>query len=286
MSSAEAAGNDAGNSRVAKLLRRIDPATQRGLEIGALDKPVVTPAMGDVRYVDYAPSEDLRRNHAGSPTVDAGRIVQIDYVWGASTLREAVGPHESFDYVIGSHVLEHVPDLVTWFAEVAEVLKPSGVVSLIVPDKRFIFDRLRRTSDLSEVIDAHLARRRKPSVRQIFDFYRWHARVDASLAWAGAIDDLALECVHDEAFALGVCRDAIRRDAYVDAHCWVFTPASFVSLLRDLAGLDLLAFRVVEFFSTAPGEIDFFVTLERLPDGLTPAERLRLQRESLPIVDL
>lgn len=273
-----------GNIRLGKVLSRIDLTTQRGLEIGALDKPIITPDRGDVRYVDYAPSEDLRRSHAATPTVDTSRIVPVHYVWGSQTLREAVGPAELFDWVVASHVIEHVPDLVTWFHELAEILRPHGVVSLIVPDKRFVFDRLRRTSDLSEVIDAHLERRRKPSTRQIFDFYRWHARVDVTQAWAGAVDDSALERVHDEAFAFGVCREAAASGRYVDVHCWVFTPASFCYLVRALWLLDLLPFRVAEFFPSAPGEIDFFVTLERLPEGLPPAERLRLQLETWPVL--
>src|SRR4030095_5200067 len=157
------------NARRDKLLKHLRPSTQRGIEIGALDKPIITPEMGDIKYVDYAPSEELRRSHGNTPTVDVSRIVSVDYVWGDSSLREAIGSDEHVDYVVASHVLEHVPDLVTWFHELAEILEPGGIVSLIVPDKRFIFDRLRRTSSLSEVIEAWLTRLRKPSVRQVFD---------------------------------------------------------------------------------------------------------------------
>ncbi|MHB8872544.1 MAG: methyltransferase domain-containing protein [Myxococcaceae bacterium] len=268
------------SARRDKLLRHIDLAKHKGLEIGALDKPLITPDAGDVRYVDYATTEQLRQNHANTPSVDTSKIVPVHYVWGEKSLAEAVGA-ERFDFVVASHVIEHVPDIVTWLHELAEILKPGGVVSLIVPDKRFIFDRLRRTTGLSELMEAHLSRRRKPSLGQVFDYYARHARVDAGKAWAG-LDDAEVERVHDEAFALEICRGAVASGRYVDAHCWVFTPYSFVELLRALAELELLPFRVAGFSTTAPGEIDFFVTLSRLSDGLTPAERRRLGRESLP----
>jgi SAM-dependent methyltransferase len=270
------------NTRLEKLLRRIDVARQRGLEIGALDKPLLSRADANVRYVDYAPSEELRRAHAATPTVDTTRIVEVDYVWGAQSLRQAVGPDVWLDYVVASHVVEHVPDLVTWFHELAEILRPGGIVSLVVPDKRYTFDWRRRPSALAEVIDAWLARHRRPSIRQLFDFYAHHALVDAAAAWRGAYDDAPPPRVHDEAFALQICRDAAATGRYVDAHCWVFTPASFVDLVRELFELDVLPFRIADFFPTAPGEIDFFVAFERLAEDIAPSERLGLQRASLP----
>ncbi len=264
-----------------KLLERIDLATQKGLEIGALDRPVVTRAQGDIRYVDYASTEALREMHASTPSVRVEGLVDVDYVWGERTLRELVGPEARFDYVIASHVIEHVPDLVTWLGEIAEVLAPGGVLSLIVPDKRYTFDRLRRTTDITEVVDAWLARRRKPSVQQVFDHYLRHTRVDVQRAWAGQLDDARLELVHDERLSLAVCREAAA-GRYVDAHCWVFTPHSFFELLRYLAQLDLLPFRVARYHPPVQGEIDFFVTLERLAEGLSAEERRTQVLASLP----
>ena len=269
------------NVRRDKLLKRIDPARQRGLEIGPLDKPIVGRADGDVRYVDFTDADELRRRHVGTPGVDPARIVDVDYIWGARRLAEEIGSTERFEYVIASHVVEHVPDLIGWFDELAEILRPGGLLSFIVPDKRYTFDRLRPTTEVPELVDAHLERRRKPSMKQVFEHYARHTRVDAAMAWAGTLDEATLERVHDERFALEVCREAMTSGRYVDAHCWVFTPRSFLDLLRVLAEMGLGVFRVVEFFPTVRGEIDFFVTLERLHDELDPGERRAVQLASL-----
>jgi hypothetical protein len=69
------------NVRLDKVLRRIDVARQRGLEIGALDKPLLSRADADVRYVDYAPSEKLLRAHAATPTVDTTRMRRRSLRW-------------------------------------------------------------------------------------------------------------------------------------------------------------------------------------------------------------
>jgi SAM-dependent methyltransferase len=269
------------NPRTAKVLARIDPSSQRGLEIGALDRPLITPDIGDIRYVDYATTEQLQAAHATTPTVNTTGIVPVHYVWGDMSLRDAVGPGTTFDYVVASHVLEHVPDLVGWFRELADVLRPAGVVSLIIPDKRYIFDRLRQPSQLSEIIEAWLEGHRKPSIAQIFDFLSLHSRVDAGALWRGCADT-AVERVHDEAFALARCRDAAASGRYVDAHCWVFTPQIFFGHIRRLSELDLFDFTVAEFFPTARGEIDFFVSFERLDPALSREERLRRQRTGFP----
>jgi SAM-dependent methyltransferase len=270
------------NVRRNKFLERIDPAVHRGLEIGAQDRPTITRAQGDIRYVDYASTEELRRLHANSPTINLQTLVDVDYIWGERSLQETIGTGEQFDYIIASHVIEHVPDLVTWLNELAAVLKPGGVLSLIVPDKRLTFDRLRRTTDVSEVIQAWFDRRRKPSLQQIFDHYARHAQVDTQKVWSQTIDDASLGRVHDDALCLNICREAHASGRYVDVHCWVFTPRSFFEILRTLIQLDLFAFRVTRFHAPVPGELDFFVTLERMPDGLPPEERRQQQLASLP----
>lgn len=139
------------------LLALIDPATQRGLEIGALCKPVVPPAAGRIEYVDHLPTEALREKYAADPNVDIDQIVPVNYVWGASTLPEAVGD-QRFDYVIASHVIEHVPDPIGWFKEIAAVLKPGGVLSLAIPDKRWTFDCRREVTSASALIESYFER--------------------------------------------------------------------------------------------------------------------------------
>ena len=67
------------------LLAHIDPATQHGLEIGALCRPVVPPGAGRIEYVDHLATEALREKYAAVPDVDIDQIVPVSYIWDAST---------------------------------------------------------------------------------------------------------------------------------------------------------------------------------------------------------
>ena len=128
----------------------------RGVEIGALYSPRVTKADGDVRYVDHYSTEELRARYQANeqtrPHLD--EIVDVDYVVkGDATLSQVAGPDAPFDYVLASHVIEHVPDPVSWIADAANLLLPGGVISLVVPDKRFCFDVNRAITRPEDWVD-------------------------------------------------------------------------------------------------------------------------------------
>ena len=51
----------------------------------------------------------LRLRYANDPHVDVTQIVEIDAVWGEKTILDALDD-KLVDYIIASHVIEHVPD--------------------------------------------------------------------------------------------------------------------------------------------------------------------------------
>lgn len=249
-----------------RMLRGLDIARQQGLEIGALDKPVVRRADGPILYADHADTATLRRKYDGNPDVDAAAIVDVDAIWGDCTLREAVGPDRALDYVIACHVVEHVPDLVGWLAEIREILRPGGELRLLVPDRRYTFDRLRQATKFSEIVHAHLVRARKPLPLAILDHVLEVAKVDPGAAWSGRLDEDRLVRWHDLAHAEGVAVDALRNGTYHDVHVWVFTPRSFALLMARAAELGLIGFACVDVEDTPENDIEFYVALR-------PAER-------------
>src|SRR5215467_1601136 len=169
-----------------KILSELDLTTTIGIEIGPLCRPIVTKADGNILYVDHADTMSLRKKYADDPAVNTAEIVDIDAVWGKQTLQECL-KGEKVDYVIASHVIEHVPDMITWLDEIEAVLRPRGSLRLVVPDRRFTFDYLRRESRLCDIANAYLLKARTPLPIAILDFFISMRQVDLQAAWQGTL---------------------------------------------------------------------------------------------------
>lgn len=245
--------------RKSQIVGSIDLATAKGLELGPLTNPVVRRSDGDIRYLDHVDTEALRARYASHDGFDVDAIVPIDYAVGDGSVRSAVGDDAPFDYVLASHVIEHVPDLIGWLHDIRSVLPDDGVLSLAVPDHRRCFDTLRTPTVAAEVVEAHLRHATVPSPRQVFDHY------SSAVLWRGAIgwgeepplDELVR--VHSDAEALERATESATTGIYHDVHCWVFTPASFCRVLGSLQRLHLVPFSVESCTATIGGE--FFARL-------------------------
>lgn len=253
--------------RRGKLLSGLDLPAMVGVEIGPLTNPIVTRECANVFYVDHATTEELRIKFAKDPNVDVEKIVDVHAVWGTNTLSAALAKKgRAFDYVVASHVVEHVPDLISWLSEVAEVLHEGGTLRLAVPDRRYTFDLLRRESELADVLDAYLRKTRVPLPRAILDFKLNWRKVDCTAAWNGTIVRSELTNKFTREHAIEQAQDTIANGAYHDVHCWVFTPKSFASLFYQLAEMDLINFACEHHFDTLRNEIEFFVVLKKTSD--------------------
>lgn len=62
----------------------------------------------------------------------------------------------SLDYVASSHVLEHVANPVTALAEWYRVLRPGGIIYLVVPDRRATWDRARELTTVEHILDDYV----------------------------------------------------------------------------------------------------------------------------------
>lgn len=262
-------------SRREKILGGIALRGLVGVEIGPLDKPLISKEESQVIYVDHKDTASLRQAWSADPSVDTSKI-HVDAVWGAATLEQAIGNYARrtgmvepllLDYVVASHVIEHVPDLVTWLKEIRAILKPGGELRLAVPDRRFTFDFLRRTSDLTAVLTAYVSRARVPSAHCVLDFGLNMAPVDCALAWQGKIDANSLQKRFSVEEAIKYARESLENGAYFDVHCWVFTPESFGKLFADLARCGLLDFACTGFHDTSFNEFEFMVALRVCDDA-------------------
>ena len=113
-------------NRQRRILHEIDIAHQKGLEVGPLTSPIVTKQLGDIYYLDHLSTKLLKAKYKDD-VIDEEEIVEVDYVLKNSLSSTLKG--QKFDYVVASHVIEHIPDFTKWLQEIAGVLKDGGVLS-------------------------------------------------------------------------------------------------------------------------------------------------------------
>lgn len=257
-------------NRTEILLQNLDPSRHLCIEIGALDKPTI-PASERVFYVDHMDTPSLREKYKDEPFVKAHNLVEVRGIWGRNTLAEAAHGFAPVDFIIASHVVEHVPDLVSWLQELAAVLKPGGEIRLAIPDRRFSFDIVRRTTQLPEVLAAYAVRARAPLPAQVADFIVHHVDVSIAAAWAGQVEPQNLKRTSNPTVALKMARESAAGQ-YHDVHCWVFTPASFCELMEQLARMGLVHLSCSMFEDTRRHTLEFFAGLQPCGDPETAAE--------------
>ncbi|MGC6369533.1 class I SAM-dependent methyltransferase [Pseudomonas sp. K2I15] len=258
-----------------------------GLEIAPLFRPTVPKHGYNVYYTDYAPTEVLREKNANNPSAHSGQyagIQTLDFVWlPGSNLKASVPNELVFDYAVASHVIEHVPNIVGWLNEILAVIKPGGKLALVIPNKTACFDYYRQTTPVAEFVDAWIRQASKPSPKQIFDCLSMAA--DDSGPAGSRPFDLHLP-VHeakrvyslDEAYNYAV--NSYYSDEYLDVHCSVFTPESFVDVISTLIDLGLINVTMTTPEQGEPsvegGDVsgEFMVTLTKVAD---PVKQGRLE---------
>lgn len=167
---------------------------------------------------------------------------------------------QAFDWIIAYHVIEHSPDLVRFLQDCSRLLKPSGVLSLAVPDKRYCFDYFQSLTSTGMVLDAYWSGRQRHSPGNMFDTYVNHVSKGGVIAWSPTSDG-KLATVHtlQEVKELTSCDRT--SDHYVDAHAWRFTPSSFALTVLDLFNMDLTDLAPTD--QADSYGFEFFITLKK-----------------------
>ena len=248
-------------ARYSKQLRKwIMLSKLRGLEIGPLDKPLLPKAKYDVKYLDVFPVETLVARCKPNPNRNENQIVPLDYVIGDSSISEVVD--QQFDYVVASHVIEHLPNLFGWLRDLAKILSTNGKLFLVVPDRRFTFDMKRPQSSLGELIENDRNQLKKPSFRSVFDQRFYHRQATSHDVWQARQKERQLEIEPSfsarNAFEFGQRSDS----EYLDVHCNVFEPDSFAELIGGSFELGIQPYKCMAMEPTTPPFLDFMALLE------------------------
>lgn len=243
-----------------------------GLEIGPSHNPIAPKKKGfNVHILDHASAAELRKKYQGHG-VNLNNIEEVDFIWHGEPLQELIGKTGCYDWIIASHVIEHVPCFISFLQQCEALLKPDGILSLVIPDKRYCFDYFSSSSSTGNLLDAYAEKRVKPSHGQIFDHFANASRRNGNIAWGADGLGGADELVHTFVEAQTHWTRSVSTTDYIDVHCWRFTPASYRLLISDLQGLCLINLGIKAEFDTMGCE--FYVSLGR--DSYAPMKSNRL----------
>lgn len=263
---------------------------QFGLEIGPSLRPCAPKSEGyHVEIVDYMSRQGLIDKYSAMG-LDTSKIEEVDYIWDGQSYTETTGRANSYDYIIASHVIEHVPDFVGFLQDCSNMLKMNGVLSIGVPDKRFTLDHFRMVTTTGKVINDFLSRDKYGSMGALTDYWNHVVRRNGLTSWPRRDDksiEKTYEFVHDEEFNRKSYKERVGVQSAEDFHQNVFTPASFELLIYELWEYELIDLKISKLYDTTAEE--FVVSMRKAKERpvMSSQERMdlirRVSRENVVI---
>jgi predicted SAM-dependent methyltransferase len=95
-------------------------------------------------------TQELRRQY---PELRTESLVHVDILDDGEKLEKI--KDNSQDFVICNHFLEHCENPILAFKNFLRVLKPSGILYLALPDKRYTFDSSRPITSIAHLVRDH-----------------------------------------------------------------------------------------------------------------------------------
>jgi SAM-dependent methyltransferase len=232
-----------GRERALRALARY--VAGNGVELGPGHAPFSLPYPATtVRYVDrWKPDE----NRQLFPELgDDANFPMPDIVADLNVDRLSMLADESQDFVIASHLLEHLVDPLAHLAEIHRVLRPGGVVIIMLPDRRLTFDRNRDATTLEHLIADHATGSRTVDDEHLEEFLR------GTGDWDEAWDATERAAQFD-----------LHRQRSIHVHCW--TQEEFLPVVRYSVTDMGLSWELLDalFYEDVPGSIEFGLVLRR-----------------------
>ena len=241
------------------LLRYISPGEMQGLEIGAFDLPFIAPGEGNVEFLDYATSEELRAQARSAEGHSPEFVAPVNYVATLGDWAEAPDAH--YDWIAAAHVIEHAPSMIDWLRTAARKLKNDGILFLVIPDRRYTFDYFRPESTLGKILQDHFLGKVRPGPAEVFDSHYYTRDLDPDDLWKKR-----KSIVFDPQPAIGAIDImSSAEDQYVDVHCNIFSQASFAIIMDALCSEGYVPFEIDDIGIVDNGEIDFHCVLRKTP---------------------
>ena len=190
----------------------------------------------NVKYIDRMSVKELREHY---PELKELPLVEPDIIGDAETLSSV--QNESFDFVVSAHVIEHMKNPILSIENWLRVLKPGGLLYLIVPDKRSIFDKTRVRTSLEHIILDYY----QPSTERDFEHY-----LEYALHVHG----------NTQREALSDAEKLVKEDYSIHFH--VFIPTDILNLL-NWVDKNVTPLKIEEGPALSPGSDEFHFLLQK-----------------------
>jgi SAM-dependent methyltransferase len=215
-----------------------------GIEVGPGSNPYPVPPGATVRYVDRWTPDEARRLY---PEVSEGGFPEPDVVIDFDVNRLDPFPACSLDFVIASHVLEHLADPLGFLVDIHRVLRPGGVAIVLLPDRRRTFDSFRPPTPLAHLVEDHACGVTRVADEHVEEFL---ALADKGASFTTWPDDASREEFLEW-----------HRLRSIHVHCWTETEFH-AALLYTIVGLGL-SWEIVDRLELAPDGMEFGYVLRR-----------------------
>ncbi len=238
-----------------------------GIEVGPGHHPLVESNRWlAVRYLDRWEPD---RNAELFPELGGATFTKPDLVVDLN--RDALEPlaSESEDFIVCSHVLEHLANPLRAIDDFHRVLRPGGTLLILLPDRRRTFDRDRLPTELAHVVADFEAGEVEVDDEHIIEF----------LTNTGSLPESLRDVVTDPQRRASVLDR--HRDRSIHVHCW--TMEEFVPVIEyAVEALDNRWMFVDGLATEEQGaeSIEFGLVLRRSPVDLPPADLAKLFSES------
>ena len=250
-----------------------------GLQIGCIFNTIATKEDGyNFHVVERATADELRMRYSDNPTA-LNNIHKIDFVWRNELLSNLIARTHCYDWIIASHIIENVNDVIGFLRQCEELLAPDGIISFVISDtsKRFEYYRnLTNTDDLLEkfIEDRNNKLRDKISIdsenvsNKVLDIINWGNVLGNDVIKPRTLDETE-----------NTWKLKLKNLSQFDNHSWQFTPSSFRIILNDLQTLGLTELAEAGSFDTMNSE--FWITLQKRVPSSVIYDRISLSRKLL-----
>ena len=162
---------DIGSSLPAGRMREMVCSSVRGsgIEFGAGGRPMITPLGTHVRYADRFTEEEMALYSSSRHGVGLGSFMPIDLIDTLEEMRSI--ENVSTDFIIASHVIEHVANPIQAIVNSFKRLTAGGRLVLMVPDKERTHDRNRVLTPLSHILADYLRPSRDRDLENYIERY-------------------------------------------------------------------------------------------------------------------